>query len=720
MGVVGMWRWVGLTTHNLYSFIDVPEVLTDDNGQPVQQGTWNGETVIIANNDGSVARGLPGPPIPSDPYSPTAIFSYWEAAVETVEGSFIAPVAAALSLRYWWPDAAPHDSSVPPQGGTFINYNGIPLWDGQESDQLLQTNFTGNGYTNGQMTGTAPPSLTGNSGPAGTTATALVGGHLYDGAHSFNCSVNIGAQKNQWVMVADGTNTWLFQSRFTQSGIAITPLAGSVVPDNFAIGSSMYLLWECAVVDTFLGGNDASAPITSLYSGLGSTPAATVADSTVPNISVSYQPSCPGFPNGGDGSSPPTYRVLIRPFGSTSSFQLVASPQTSSVPMTYTITSATAGQPYSNNSANPGYTDAPHDQFVDLRIVRIWYILAQTYGLTQYVANVNTMKPVLGAEFQAFGSGLYGYAAVIMLQLAALDPTWVSNESLTWEEMALGWLRNMYTDNYVTPGVGMYVDVESSGNPSPLPGNTPLGQARFDYAIEAASMLYMGATRTWIGGGVTPTEQANWLAAANAVTAQLPNFIYGPTGLLWQQVYIDASPTSTPVYTYTASTTVKAGDMGDGCNQALLGYLAYPNPIFLALVKTVVNAIYYGGFHTYDPVNGGFWSNVDTTGGSTGSTEKEAGRLGFWLGVFRLLQQIEPSGADEQGVTWAAHVEEWFTLVTTRTYWQQAYGWPFRTNGDYTPFRDSTPQVFTETWVTGEAIGISLNQLLDLGPEVIT
>lgn len=55
----------GVTTKKRYSFSlgFLPAVLLQPGGTPVAQGTFNGETLIMANTDGSVARGAAtGPP----------------------------------------------------------------------------------------------------------------------------------------------------------------------------------------------------------------------------------------------------------------------------------------------------------------------------------------------------------------------------------------------------------------------------------------------------------------------------------------------------------------------------------------------------------------------------------------------------------------------------------------------------------------------------------
>lgn len=76
----------GLTSKRLYEFgmtlgAGLPQVLQGLNGQPLRTPvTYNGETVIWVNNDGSIQRGNAGPvPIGNpDVYSCYAITSVWE------------------------------------------------------------------------------------------------------------------------------------------------------------------------------------------------------------------------------------------------------------------------------------------------------------------------------------------------------------------------------------------------------------------------------------------------------------------------------------------------------------------------------------------------------------------------------------------------------------------------------------------------------------------
>lgn len=52
--------------------------LTDSQGNILEQTTYNSETVVLCNDDGSVRRGTAGPPVPNDPYSPTWTPAPWE------------------------------------------------------------------------------------------------------------------------------------------------------------------------------------------------------------------------------------------------------------------------------------------------------------------------------------------------------------------------------------------------------------------------------------------------------------------------------------------------------------------------------------------------------------------------------------------------------------------------------------------------------------------
>jgi hypothetical protein len=76
-------RYRGRSTGFLYGWgTGLPSVLADPvTGAPVQLGTWNGESVVLANLDGSVARSTIGGPPAGDPYSFTVVVSPWESLV---------------------------------------------------------------------------------------------------------------------------------------------------------------------------------------------------------------------------------------------------------------------------------------------------------------------------------------------------------------------------------------------------------------------------------------------------------------------------------------------------------------------------------------------------------------------------------------------------------------------------------------------------------------
>lgn len=62
---MGSVAWIGVTTRRRYEFMQraIPAALIGTNQQPLQRATFNGETVVIANHDGSVSRAVAtGPP----------------------------------------------------------------------------------------------------------------------------------------------------------------------------------------------------------------------------------------------------------------------------------------------------------------------------------------------------------------------------------------------------------------------------------------------------------------------------------------------------------------------------------------------------------------------------------------------------------------------------------------------------------------------------------
>lgn len=90
---MGSYVWVGKTTRHRYEFLQqtIPAALMGPFGQPVLEGTFNGELVVNANHDGSVAATVAsGPPPDASPlplpygtgdndiYSAYTLASLWE------------------------------------------------------------------------------------------------------------------------------------------------------------------------------------------------------------------------------------------------------------------------------------------------------------------------------------------------------------------------------------------------------------------------------------------------------------------------------------------------------------------------------------------------------------------------------------------------------------------------------------------------------------------
>ena len=90
---MGSYVWKGKTTYRRYEWMQlaIPAALLDVNGQPLLEGTFNGELLVNANHDGSVALAVAtGPPsgasaIPTpysandnDIYSAYTLKSLWE------------------------------------------------------------------------------------------------------------------------------------------------------------------------------------------------------------------------------------------------------------------------------------------------------------------------------------------------------------------------------------------------------------------------------------------------------------------------------------------------------------------------------------------------------------------------------------------------------------------------------------------------------------------
>ena len=62
---MGSYVWKGKTSLRRYEFMQatIPAALLGPYGQPLLEGTWNGELVVNANHDGSVAETVAsGPP----------------------------------------------------------------------------------------------------------------------------------------------------------------------------------------------------------------------------------------------------------------------------------------------------------------------------------------------------------------------------------------------------------------------------------------------------------------------------------------------------------------------------------------------------------------------------------------------------------------------------------------------------------------------------------
>jgi hypothetical protein len=72
---MGSYVWKGKTTLRRYEFMQqtIPSALLSVYGQPVLEGTYNGEIVVNANHDGSVALALAtGPPADAVTVQPAA------------------------------------------------------------------------------------------------------------------------------------------------------------------------------------------------------------------------------------------------------------------------------------------------------------------------------------------------------------------------------------------------------------------------------------------------------------------------------------------------------------------------------------------------------------------------------------------------------------------------------------------------------------------------
>lgn len=638
-------------------------------------------------------------------------------------------VATAAAARAWWPSAAPTGAGTA-HGGTLISWWNNPQWDGLNADRPANTNLNGNGYGNVAMTPTTGPVLTSNSAAPATTNQTIVTTTNYQGstAIALNGSSLIIA-KNQSVEINDGTHSWRFQSRFGGSNpvSSVTPVSGTGNPPfNFASGVSVRPVWEIAVLETFRGQNDSPTPTANP----GSTPTTTVADGNTPNIGVTYTPSCPqGL---GDYTIPPTYHVLIRPAAkmttniapftaayNTSNFNLVHDVQTAANPVIDTVTTSVGIQPYSNNAANGGFNNASHDEAVDLRFARYFLGMANLLGETAYVTNYQQIRNTIMSEFNKPWDGTRSSERPMMLDMAGWDPVYVGPTGLTWEAQVLADVRVSYTNNYVTPGVGIWVNTQSNQkNPHPAPGNVALGQSRWDWSCEWAMMMHLAGSRTWTPSlNVTAAEQANWTAAANSTLSLLNNLINlangpGTSGLPRQSTYVDSNA-GTPVFT-AATSQSKAADCADGIYHLLRDFQISGNATAKSLAKSALSAV---NTYMYDNTNLGWWISCNEDGTGLDNSQKEVGRSAYGVGIYRILNIAEPTGG------WGTNLTTWRNLVNTTFYISAAPGWPYRMPGvavlpapfvaTYTNSGTNTPFTVTENWNTGEAIGIAGNQLLD-------
>lgn len=90
---MGSYVWRGKTSNQRYEFMQqsIPAALINPFGQPLLEGTYNGEIVVNANHDNSVARAVAtGPPVGAtyvptpggvsgnDIYSAYVLDSLWE------------------------------------------------------------------------------------------------------------------------------------------------------------------------------------------------------------------------------------------------------------------------------------------------------------------------------------------------------------------------------------------------------------------------------------------------------------------------------------------------------------------------------------------------------------------------------------------------------------------------------------------------------------------
>ena len=72
---MGSLNWRGKTSKRIYSFMQqtIPPALLSPYGQPLLEGVFNGEIVVSANHDGSVAEPVATGPPPGASLLPTPI-----------------------------------------------------------------------------------------------------------------------------------------------------------------------------------------------------------------------------------------------------------------------------------------------------------------------------------------------------------------------------------------------------------------------------------------------------------------------------------------------------------------------------------------------------------------------------------------------------------------------------------------------------------------------
>jgi hypothetical protein len=85
---MGSYCWKGVTTKRRYEWIQatIPSALLSVYGQPLQVATYNGETLVATNHDGSVmmptATGPPPGAVTYQPGTPSELNSVFDAYVQ--------------------------------------------------------------------------------------------------------------------------------------------------------------------------------------------------------------------------------------------------------------------------------------------------------------------------------------------------------------------------------------------------------------------------------------------------------------------------------------------------------------------------------------------------------------------------------------------------------------------------------------------------------------